>query len=218
MPRRLNPLTERRGPGRSLQKISVAKLAVKVRKNTKILGSKEIGRIRITIDPTPDTTAVVQNISFVAQGDDVGDRHGRKIHARHVSVSGSIGYAGGAANTKNRMLIFRDNLGSTTSSSLTELFNQENDFFDHYHRLINEQPMKRFTVLWDKYIVINEPFDGALTVHSYKFSKKLNFDVLYTGTTASNEGKNSLWLMSGSNQVSAVPASTGDVVFKFSDL
>ncbi len=211
-------VTIQTGPGHRAKVSSIKKLEVKVRKNTKILSSKELGRIRITIDPTPDTSAVVQNISFVAQGDDVGDRHGRKIHAQSLSVKGSIVKAGGAANTKVRMLIFRDNLGSTTAPTLTDLFNDENDFFDNHHRLINEQPMKRFSILWDKYIIINEPFDGALTVASYKFSKKLNFDILYTGTTASNEGKNSLWLMSGSNQVSAVPASTGDVVFKFSDL
>ncbi len=197
---------------------TLRKLAKKVNKNTKILSSKELGRIRVTVDTSPDTTAVVQNISFVAQGDDVGDRHGRKIHARHLSIQGSVVKAGGAANTKIRMLVFRDNLGSTTAPTLADLFTDENDFFDNHHRLINEQPMKRFSILWDKYIIINETFDGSLNVVSYKFNKKLNFDILYTGTTASNEGKNSLWFMSGSNQVSAVPASTGDIVFKFSDL
>ncbi len=206
------------GPGHRAKVSSISKLEVKVRKNTKALSSKELGRVRVTLDSSPDTTAVVQNVSFVAQGDDVGDRHGRKIHAQSLSVRGSIVKAGGAANTKIRMMIFRDNLGSTTAPTLADLFTDENDFFDNHHRLINEMPMKRFSILWDKYIILNEPFDGALTVQAYKFTKKLNFDVLYTGTTASNEGKNSLWFMSGSNQVSAVPANTGDIVFKFSDL
>ncbi len=217
MPRRLNPLTERRGPGRSLQKISVAKLAVKVRKNTTILNSRELYRIRIDMDSTPDTTAVMQYISAVPEGVGAGNRSGKKIRANHVSIRGSIIKLGASGGTQVRLILFRDNLGSTTPPTLGDLFSDENDFHENKHMLISEQVQKRFTIMWDKFIILNENFDGETTAAQFKFSKKLNFNILFTGAASTNEGKNSLWLLSGSNETN-VPLLNGDVVFKYSDL
>ncbi len=193
-------------------------LAKQVRKNTKQLNAQEIGRLRVTMDATPDTTAVVQNVSFVSQNSDVTGRRGRKIHAKHVSVSGSVVKAATSGATKIRIILFRDNLGTTDAPTLSDLFVDENDFFDGKHRLSNEQPMKRFSIIWDKYIILNEHFDGQLMTAQFSFSKKLNHDILYTGTSTTDEGKNSIWLISGSNEASAVPALTGDIIFRFSDL
>ncbi len=206
------------GPGHRAKVSSLRKLEVKVRKNTKILANREIGRTRITMDSSPDTTAVVQNISLVAQGDDVASRHGRKIHATHVSARGIVIKASTSPDTRVRMMIFRDNLGSTTPPTLANLFTDENTFFTNGHRLINEMPQKRFTIIWDKFFIIGEAFDGNITSKQFKFSKKLNFNILYTGTSATDEGKNSLWFVSGSNEASAVPSLQGDIVFKYSDL
>ncbi len=196
----------------------IKKLQKQVAKNTKILGGKEIGRVRINVDTTPSTTAVVQNVSFVAQGDDVSQRHGRKIHAKSVSIRGSITKQSSATGTKVRMMLFRDNLGTTTAPTLADLFTDEDDFFDNRHRIINEQPMKRFSILWDKMIYLNENFDGNVPVSGFSFSKKLNHSILYTGTAATDEGKNSIWFMSGSNEGTNIPAVTGDIVFRYSDL
>ncbi len=193
-------------------------LASQVRKNTRQLNAQEIGRVRITMDATPDTTAVVQNVSFVSQNSDVTGRRGRKVHAIHLSVSGSLIKNTASPATTVRMMIFRDNLGTTTAPTIADLFSDENDFFQNKHRLSNEQPMKRFTILWDKFIILNEHFDGEITAVSFSFQKKLSFDILYTGTSTTDEGKNSLWFMSGSNEASNVPAVTGDIIFKFSDL
>ena len=212
MPRRLRA-GEAKGP-----KNSLVKLAKKVNKNTKILAGRELGRIRIALDTTPDTSAVVQHVSAVLQGDDVDDRHGRKIHAVHLSIRGNILKNTVSSATKVRMLIFRDNLGSTTPPVLTDLFSDENDFFENQHRLVNEMPMKRFTILWDKFIILNESFDGQQTAVAFKYSRKLNFDVLYTGTQGTNEGKNSIWFMSASNEATNNPSTNGDIVFKYSDL
>ncbi len=212
MPRRL-ARGEAKGP-----KNSLVKLAKKVNRNAKILGSREIGRIRTNLDTTPSTTAVVQNVSLVAQGDDVGSRHGRKIHAMHVAIQGQLIKHTSAPGSFVRFVLFRDNLGTTDAPTLTDLFADENDFFQGQHRLINEQPMKRFTILWDKYFVLNENFDGQTTGYSFKFSKKLNFDILYTGTAVTDEGKNSLWFVSGSDEGTNIPQVAGDIVFRYSDL
>ncbi len=203
---------------RKTKSASTSTLAKQVRKNTKILNNREIGRKRIVMDATPDTTAVVQNVSLIVQGDDVSNRHGRKIQAKSISVSGSIAMAVASTATQVRFMIFRDNLGTTTAPTLADLFADENDFFNNQHRLINEQPMKRFTILWDKFIVLNENFDGQLTTRGFKFFKKLNFPILYTGTASTDEGKNSIWFMSGSDEASSVPSVSGDILFHFSDL
>ncbi len=195
-----------------------AKLRKQVNKNTKLLRNRELGRIRINMDSTPDTTSVVQNVSFVAQGDDIVQRHGRKIHAEHILIRGNIIKAAASLSNGVRMVLFRDNLGSTTPPTITDLFGDEENFFSNQERSINEMPMKRFTILWDKYIVLNENFDGQTTMASYKFSKKLNFDILYTGTAATDEGKNSIWFISGSDEATNVPIVLGSIVFKFSDL
>ncbi len=210
MPRKfIGPLTKKQHE---------AKLQKQVNKNSRILNRREMGRLRVTMDSTPDTTAVVQNISFIQTGDDVSQRQGRKIHAESISVSGSIRKAATSTGDTVRLLIFRDNLGTTTAPTLTDLFSDEDDFFNNKHRLINEQPMKRFSILWDKYIILNESFDGEITQASFKFSKKLNFPILYTGAANTDEGKNSLWLLTGSNEASLVPNLIGDIVFKFSDI
>ncbi len=209
MPRFIGPKTKAQ---------HMASLAKKVNKNTRILNQREIGRIRVDMDSTPDTTAVMQNISFIQTGDDVSQRTGRKIHAESLSVSGTVRKAATSTATTVRLIIFRDNLGTTTAPTLADLFTDENDFFNNKHRLINEQPMKRFSIIWDKYIILNENFDGEITVAAFKFSKKLNFPILYTGAANTDEGKNSLWLLTGSNEASLVPNLIGDIVFKFSDI
>ncbi len=84
--------------------------------------------------------------------------------------------------------------------------------------MINEQPMKRFTVLWDKYIVLRENFDGETSAIGFRFKKKLNFDVLFTGAAATDEGKNHIYFVSGSDEATNVPAVTGDIVLRYSDL
>ncbi len=193
-------------------------LVKKVNKNSKLLGGREIGRVRIEMDGSPDTTAVMQNISNVGQGDDVGTRHGRKVHAEHISIRGSCNKAAASSFTTVRVLLFVDKLGSTTAPTLADLFTDENDFFGNKHRLINEMPTKRFKILWDHYINLNEGFDGQLTNAYFSYSRKLNFDVLYTGTGPTNEGKNSIWLLTGANEATNVPNMKGDVVFKYSDL
>lgn len=213
MPRSRNPKRSVAGGHRSL-----ASLAKKVNKNTRILNSRELGRLRIVMDTTPDTTAVVQRVSGVAQGDDDNDRHGNKIHATSVSVSGSIVKSGASVSTGVRFMLIKDNLGSTVPPTLSDIFEDEDDFFENKHRRDGEQEMKRFTILWDKFIALNENFDGQQTLVGFKFKKKLNFDVLFTGTAATNEGKNGIYFMSASDEATNVPAVTGDIMFRYSDL
>ncbi len=203
---------------RSLALSDLRTLKRKVAKNTKALQSKEVGRIRIVMDSTPDTTAVVQLLSAIPQGDDVDDRHGRKIHAESLMIRGSCAKNTASTVTFIRLFIFRDNLGSTTAPTLTDVHIDEAAFIQNKNRLANEQPMKRFTVLWDHLIILNESFDGQVTGAAFKKFIKLNHNILFTGTAVTDEGKNSLWLMSASDEATNVPSLTGDIIFRYTDL
>ncbi len=200
------------------KRVTVAGLAKKVRKNTRILNQREIGRVSQDLTASPTTTASIQLVSSTATGDDISSRDGRKIHAESIEISGNVSKAAAAPFSLYRILLVRDNLGTTTAPVITDIFQDEDAFFQGEPRLHNPQPLKRFTVLWDKFIVLNEGFDGQREVKSFKMKKKLNFDIFYSGTTATDEGKNSLWLIQASDEATNVPVVNAGFIMMYSDL
>ncbi len=211
MPRRLRA-GESKGP-----KNSLVKLSKKVNKNTRMIGQREIGRIRVVMDTTPDTTAVVQNLAPLPQGDDVDERHGRQVHAEQVLLSGTVFKHSTSIFTRVHMIIVIDKQGSSTPPTITDVYGSEQDFFVGAPRRETEFDLKRFRIIWDKFIVLNENFDGQNTCVHFKMSKKLNHNMNFTGTGATDEGKNSIWLMTGSDEATNVPSVNGEAVFRFTD-
>ncbi len=193
-------------------------LAKQVRKNTRALGSKEFHFTRTAVDTTPDTTAVIQNLSAIAEGLDDNNRLGRKIHAEKIEISGIMSKHSVSTFSSYRIVLFRDNFGTTTAPDRADLFENENDFFNGKPRAHSTQKLKRFTILMDKHIVLNETFDNNNTARPFSFTKKLNWNILYTGTAATDEGKNNLWLMTGSDEATNVPSVELDAMFTFSEM
>lgn len=115
-------------------------------------------------------------------------------------------------------MIVRDNLGTTTAPVVSDIMESETDFFSGSPRAYNAQALKRFTILWDSHFIINEGFDGNVSMKTIKFKKKLNFNIYFTGATTSDEGKNNIYLLSGSDEGTNVPAVVADVVFIYSDM
>ncbi len=199
--------------------LALSDLRKKVNKNSRILNSRETKRIRQAFaDTTPTTTATVQNVSALISGAGAAGRNGDKVHAKSISFQGSYLKNGASVSTLMRFMIFRDNEGTTTAPTLAEIFDSESDFFDNHQRSVGIQPMKRFTVIWDKMIVMNESFDGQATAGTWKMKKRLNFNILYSGAASTDEGKNSLWLMTISDEATNVPSVVGDIVFEYTDL
>ncbi len=197
---------------------STKSLAAQVRKNTALLKSVEVGSARREMVTVADTTATLREISETVQGDDIANRHGRRIKAFSVSIRGSCVKAAASAGSKMRLLVFRDNYGSTTIPTLSDLFVDEQDFFDNEHKRDDSHTSARFTVMWDKYIILNENFDGQETAKSFKFYKKLSHEIIYTGTAATDEGKGSMWLLQGGTPTTNLTTVTGDIIFKFTDI
>ncbi len=194
------------------------KLVKQVKKNTRMINSREKSFLRTVVDSTPDTTAVVQNIAIPAQGDDDNQRIGRKIHAEKIEIGGRIIKHSTASSSSVRYIIVKDNSGTTTAPVVTDIFENETDFFSGAPRAHNAQALKRFTILWDKHMIINEAFDGNASMPKIHFTKKLNLNILFTGPAITDEGKNNLYLISGSDEGTNVPAVVADTVFTYSDL
>ncbi len=193
-------------------------LAKKVSKNSRLLAGREIGRVNADLATGPSTTSTVQLISSTASGSDISSRDGRKIHAESIEISGNVAMNATAIFSIYRMVLVKDTAGTTTAPVITDIFQDEDAFFQGEPRLPNPQPLKRFVVLWDKVITLNENFDGQRQVKAFKMKKKLNFDVYYSGTNATDEGKNSLWLIQGSDEATNVPSVNAAFVFSYSDL
>ncbi len=193
-------------------------LSKKVNKNTRILGSREKNNIRVTMDTSPDTTAVVQNLAPIAEG--LGDtgRIALKIHAESIDVMGSIFKSSTAIFTRVRMIIVIDRQGDSTPPTVTNIFEDENDFFTGQNRREDVHSMKRFRIIWDKFIILNEAFDGQVTCKSFKFHKKLNHNMNFSGAGATDEGKNSIWLITGSDEATNVPTVNADAIFRYTDI
>ncbi len=126
-------------------------------------------RANVDLTANPSTTSSVQNVSFTSTGDGISSRQGRKIHATSISIRGSILKNVASPFTKIRFLLFRDNNGTTTPPTVGDLFADEGDFHDNKHRTPNQQQMSRFKVIWDKYFILNETFDGQTSAIHFKY-------------------------------------------------
>ena len=92
------------------------------------------------------TTAIVTNLTAIAQGDDFLNRQGRKIRLQSVSMKGVFTASASATITFGRVIIFRDNNGSTTKPVLTDLFADDSTFYTGKHKLGDPQTNGTFIV------------------------------------------------------------------------
>lgn len=163
---------------------------------------------------TMTTTATITGLTLIAQGDDFGDRQGRKIRLVSLSVKGLVRADPTATQTRGRVMIIRDNNGSTIAPVIGDLFASQAAFYDGLHHLSDPQTNSRFSVLWDKQILLSDNFVDMVPLNYYK---QIDSHCFFTGTGAADEGKGSLWIIVASNHATTVPIATFDVVVKFLD-
>ncbi len=203
---------------RNLALSDLRRLKKKVSKNTKILRSRELSRSISDIEAAPSTTVSIQFVPVSATGDDIASRHGRKIHASHVVMSGNVAKHTSAPFSIYRNMLVKDTNGTTTPPVIGDLFQDADAFFQGHPRLMNPQILKRFKIIWDKIIPLNEAFDGNTQVKLFKMQKKLNFDIYFSGAAVTDEGKNGLWLFQSSDEATNVPAVDASITLSYSDL
>ncbi len=177
--------------------------ALKLATGLRRLINVEYKTINITIgDTTPTTTGVIQNLTAIAQGDDSGSRDGRKIRLASIKIQGSIKQHETATQTTTRMVLVIDHDNTGTPPTIAELFLTQAVFNTGQAKLGEPVPNSRFTVLLDKTFAMSDSGQKLFLLNYYR---KLNHHVVFGGVGATDEGKGSLWLMTGSSEATNTP-------------
>ncbi len=198
------PYSKRRGKRRSARRIPVgprgyldtAAQALTVAYAVKRLINVEYHRISTSFPAAPNTTGSTTNLTAIAQGDDVSNRQGNKIRMKQLLLSGNVRLHASATDSNVRMVIVRDNNGSTTIPTITDLYGSAANFFQNLLKEGNPQQNSRFTVLWDKYVFVNSDTPNKPVA----YSMALDHHCFFSGTAATDEGKGALYLFQASNE------------------
>ncbi len=194
--------------------MSTAVKALTIARGVRALVNTEWKSKRTTLPTTASTTPVLTNIFSIAQGDDYDDRQGNKVRVKSIRIDGSFSKHSSFSITRGRLMLIRDNMGSTTPPTITDLFNAANQFFWGGSRKDDPQTNSRFSTLWDKKFQMSNqgPQAGFL-----KLFKETDFHVTWTGTAASDEGKGALYLIQGSDEATNVPNINAYAMVKYLD-
>ncbi len=174
----------------------------------------ELRAFTIAMTSDPNTTGAVVGLCAIAQGDDTGERQGNLITIRHLKVGGTAALHVSGADTRLRMMIIRDNFGTTTRPVIADMFADATVFHQNKTRLGNPQAMARFTVLWDKCLTLSDT--GRQSV-CWSYSVDLNSVCLYSGSAATDEGKGALYLFIASSEAANDPIVTADMQIFYTD-
>ncbi len=169
----------------------------------------------ITVFTTdPSASGAVVNLTAVGQGDDTTNRQGDKIRAKYLKVSGQVLLNSSATRTSLRMMIIRDNNGSTTQPAITDMFTDVPAFRNNRNKLGTPQVNSRFTVLWDKFLLLDAVSKNSAQIN---WSTSLDHHIYYTGTASTDEGKGNCYLFIASSEATNDPEVAIDAMFKFID-
>ncbi len=211
MPRRRRQ-PRRRRPAQSGY-LDTASKALAVAYAVKKLINVEYKTLSTAFTADPNNAGAVVNLTAIAQGDGVGARSGNKCRVKYISVKGTVFLHASATQSRVRMMIVRDNNGSTTQPAITDLFADATTFAQNKNKLGDPQSNSRFSVLFDKMLMI----DTRRPQYSYAWSQALDHHVFFSGSGATDEGKGHLYLFIASNEATNDPIITADAMVKWID-
>ncbi len=190
----------------------LAALAFTVRKLKRMIN---VEYHSLTTDwPAPAQAGSVTNLSAMAQGDTNSTRTGLKIRPFSLACKGLIAINASATRSQVRAVIVQDRAGTTTPPVLGDLFNSAADMFNGQHHTSSPQVNSRFNVLYDRLFTLQ---DNGTQSKRVSFYKTLNGHIYYSGTAATDEGRNAIYLLVATNEATNVPAVTVDAIFKYID-
>lgn len=205
----------RRKPApRSSGYLDTATRALAVAYAVRKLINVEFKNITTTFAVDPNSTGLVTNLTAIAQGDDVANRDGNKVRAKHIVVSGTITLNSSATNSRVRYVIVRDNNGSTTIPAITDLYGSVAAFALNQPKLGTPQSNSRFSVLMDKMLIVN---GGSGETKAFSWSSTLDHHIFFTGSGATDEGKGHMYLFQASNEATNDPVAGVACNVKFLD-
>ncbi len=195
--------------------INTAEKALAVARAVRALINVEYKNIRVNFTADPNSTGAVVNLTGIAQGDTNASRDGNKVRAKHLHVGGSAVLNASATTTLLRMYILRDNNGSTTQPAITDLWSSVNVFFNGQPKLGDPQNNSRFSVLWDKKIILSAT--GGKEQAYFEYKMELDHHIFYTGTASTDEGKGNVYLFIASSEATNDPVISAACNIKFLD-
>ncbi len=166
------------------------------------------------VSGTASSTPTVQCITCMAQGATDQTRNGNKIKLVSMRVQGKLTQHETATQSGMRMVIVRDNMGSTTPPVIGDIWDSAADFDNNRPRSPSAQKMARFTLLMSQFWMLNDNGQQQGVIDYYK---KIGSHVTFTGPNATDEGKGSLWLIVGSNEATNTVAIFADVIVRYID-
>ncbi len=220
MPRRYNKRNMRRAGAHSKYSnpysgyLDTASKALGVAYAVKKLINVEYRSIVTDFTVDPNTTGTVQNLTAIAQGDTINARQGNKIRAKRIALSGNAVINASATQTRLRMLIVRDNNGSTSQPAIADLFDDVTSFRANKLKKTDPQNNSRFTVLWDKFIILDSINQSMV---AFNWSMSLDHHIFYSGTASTDEGKGNLYLFMNSSEATNDPVVAADAAVFYID-
>ncbi len=196
------------------ENLNTASKALSVALQVKKLINVEYKNIVTNFTNDPNTTGSVVNLSAIAQSNTIAGRQGQKVRAKHLSCRGHIIINASATATQIRMVIVRDNLGSTTAPAISDLYASVSLFFANKSKNGDPQSNARFSVLMDKFVMLDAIYKSQVGFH---WSRSLDSHISFTGTGATDEGKGAFYLMIASSEATNDPQVDVDSVLKFID-
>ncbi len=184
--------------------LDTASKALAVAFAVKKLINVEYMSFRVTPTSDPNTSGTSQNMTAIAQGDDTSDRQGDKIRVKRLALSGIVTLHASATDSRVRFVIVRDNNGSTTIPTIANLYAGASAFADNTLKSGTPQENSRFSVLWDKMVIVN----SDTPTKAFSYSMTLDHHVFFSGPAATDEGKGHLYLFMASNEATNDPVVT----------
>jgi len=172
---------------------SVAKTALKgVNAIREIINSEKMYFDTTETAKALSYSGAVVNLSAIAEGDDNGGRTGRSILAKSLHLRYNV--FGNTLNSVNavRIILFFDSMSLGTIPAGSDILQSTGTSACIISPLLLTNAVSgRFKVVYDKVHTFTTTGQMSQQVHKYfKFHRHIK----YTGTTATDEGKNQLYL------------------------
>lgn len=188
---------------KTLRSPNVRNLALTAYKGVKYIRSlvnSEVYKYDISNQLTFNTTPGVVHLTGIAQGDTLATRTGNSILCKGVYLRLLFSKHASATFTQIRVVLVRDNQQiSDTSPSYTDVFDASSTF-----GRVNPNTAGRFSILYDKMIVLSSQRDFSQQVIYRKMLKHIK----YNGTADTDIQKGGLYLMYLTNEATNVPSLT----------
>lgn len=137
-----------------------------------------------------------QYLTGIAQGDDMNQRNGRSILGKSLYFQLRV-YLGNTFNSAVcRLVLVEDTTGDGTTPTAADLFvTTSGDNAVNAFRQVLNQETKRYRIWWDKRISLDQDFKNEIYISKYIKMRKHHIKYIGTGSTSTNAGPGSFWLM-----------------------